>query len=795
MTTYSQADQPMRVETVLDEDVLLLEGLRGEEAVSEPFLFTLDLLSEDPEIDGEEILRSEMRVELGLAGGEVRSVHGVVRRFLQVGWVQDLVHYRVEIVPWIWFLSLGRDSRIFQEMDVLEIVEEVFGEAGYSAFDLRCTRSYEPREFTVQYRESDLAFVSRLLEDEGIFYFFEHSESGHTLVLADDMSAFKPCEGQPEARVHARATPEEDVVTELVREHAVHAGQVTLSDYDYLQPSMTLRSTVSGDEPEEVYDYPGRFDDLDAGDRRARLALERQEARRQTVRGSGTCRAFVSGTRFDLLDHLWRDANRSWALLEVRHRAKNAAYRAQDRDEGFDYRNEFVAIPHAVPYRPPRRTPKPVVQGAQTAQVVGPSGEKIWVDKHGRVKVHFHWDRLGSRDDKSSCWVRVSQNWAGKQWGGIFVPHIGQEVIVDFLEGDPDRPIITGRVYNAENPPPQELPSNQHKSIIEDDFGNEMVFDATPGDEHIRIYSPSHNSAVQIGKSVKVFSDSDFCEIMNGKKGLFTKGTQVGGFVGFKGDVELGGTLKVFAGTKTELSMSTSVSVSTGPSAKYSSGGEYRWNKDDFRQHSKGRSVLKSDEEVLVVGGGSGSTGLVEANSSGLTMQFAPNKKAFEVTSEAVRASMIAGLAVESLTAALVGAAFWERNRNSIIADIGFSALSGVLPAATSAAAQITDQLSKEPDELTRSAIHDDPKGRIKIHEDGVMIHALSGSQPNVAVALNNKSGGVLAAMGEKAVQIVAEKGDMDLTAKKKVNISGKGGVDVTGSGPVTIKGSQIKLG
>jgi len=334
MTTYSQADQPMRVETVLDEDVLLLEGLRGEEAVSEPFLFTLDLLSEDPEIDGEEILRSEMRVELGLAGGEVRSVHGVVRRFLQVGWVQDLVHYRVEIVPWIWFLSLGRDSRIFQEMDVLEIVEEVFGEAGYSAFDLRCTRSYEPREFTVQYRESDLAFVSRLLEDEGIFYFFEHSESGHTLVLADDMSAFKPCEGQPEARVHARATPEEDVVTELVREHAVHAGQVTLSDYDYLQPSMTLRSTVSGDEPEEVYDYPGHFDDLDAGDRRARLALERQEARRQTVRGSGTCRAFVSGTRFDLLDHLWRDANRSWALLEVRHRRRRSRlHRAQARND------------------------------------------------------------------------------------------------------------------------------------------------------------------------------------------------------------------------------------------------------------------------------------------------------------------------------------------------------------------------------------------------------------------------------------------------------------------------------
>lgn len=794
MSTYSQANQPIRVDTVLEEDVLLLESFSGEESVSAPFVFTLDLLSEDPDIDGDEILRSEMRIDVGLAEGEVRPIHGLVRRFLQVGWDQDLIHYRVELVPWIWFLSLRRDSRIFQEMDILAIVEEVFGEAGYSDFDIRCTRSYDEREFTVQYRESDLDFVSRLLEDEGIFYFFEHTESKHTLVLADDMSAFNPCEGQPEARVYADAVPDEDVVTEFVREHSVHSGQVTLSDYDYLQPSMTLRSTVAGDEPEEIYDYPGHFDDLDAGDVRARVALERQEARRQMVRGAGTCRAFVSGTRFDLLDHVWRDANQAWALLKVRHHARNASYRAEARGEGYDYRNEFVAIPHSVPYRPPRRTAKPVVKGAQTAEVVGPSGEKIWVDKHGRVKVHFHWDRLGSRDDDSSCWVRVSQNWAGKQWGGMFIPHIGQEVIVDFLEGDPDRPIITGRVYNAENPPPQELPANQHKSIIEDDFGNEMVFDATPGDEHIRIYSPSHHSAVQIGKSVKLFSDSDFVEIMNGKKGLFTKGVQVGGWVGFKGDAELGGTFKAFAGAKADLSLSTSVSVAAGPSAKYSSGGEYKWNKDDFQQHSKGRSVLKSDEEVVVVGGGASSTGLLEANSSGLTMQFAPNKKAFQVTSEAMRASAVAGLVVESLTAAVVGGAFWERNRDSIKADIGFTALAGVVPAVLSVAAQITDQLSKKPDELTRSAIHNDPKGRIRIHEDGVLIHALSGSQPNVAIALNNKSGGVLAAMGEKAVQIVADKGDMDLSAKGKVNIEGKKGIDVTGSGPVKIKGSQIQL-
>lgn len=769
MSTYSQANQPIRVDTVLEEDVLLLESFSGEEAVSAPFVFTLDLLSEDPDLDGDEILRSEMRIDVGLAEGEVRPIHGLVRRFLQVGWDQDLIHYRVELVPWIWFLSLRRDSRIFQEMDVLAIVEEVFGEAGYSDFDIRCTRSYDEREFTVQYRESDLDFVSRLLEDEGIFYFFEHTESKHTLVLADDVSAFSPCEGQPEARVYADAVPDEDVVTEFVREHSVHSGQVTLSDYDYLQPSMTLRSTVAGDEPEEIYDYPGHFDDLDAGDLRARVALERQEARRQMVRGAGTCRAFVSGTRFDLLDHVWRDANQTWALLKVRHHARNASYRAEARGEGYDYRNEFVAIPHSVPYRPPRRTAKPVVKGAQTAEVVGPSGEKIWVDKHGRVKVHFHWDRLGSRDDDSSCWVRVSQNWAGKQWGGMFIPHIGQEVIVDFLEGDPDRPIITGRVYNAENPPPQELPANQHKSIIEDDFGNEMVFDATPGDEHIRIRSPSHASSMELGKSFRLSTISDWISHVKGDSGYISEGAKVGGQIGFKGSVDLAGSISIFAGFKLDLEISEKIGLSAGPTFKWSKGQEYSAGAAPWTKHHSKRIILNSDEEIFLIGG-DGDQSVVDGDAKALTLQYGENPAAQQVKPNVLTKVAVVAGALSGITGSILATRAWQgldKKGETKQVHYGILGGGGLLGTLLPAAASLKERLSSVEVEKDFGTLHSPVHATVKLNDEGILLES---GKANVEV---KKDGNVNLTSGENS-NVVSKGRSVHAVADETVVLKGK---------------------
>lgn len=496
MATYTQAERPIAVSTVLGEDVLLLQGYSGEEGISTPFSFTLDLLSEDASIDAEQLLRSGVLVTTKLANGDERPMHGLISRFTQLGRQGDLVSYRAQMVPWLWFLSLASDCKVFQNLTVPEIVEQVFKSQGYSDFQIKCTKSYPKREFCVQYRETHLNFVSRLLEEEGIFYFFEHSDDKHMLILADSPSAVKPCPGQSAVRMALQEDREEDVVLGLQREHAVHTGKVTLRDYDYLQPSLKLEGSVAGNTADEVYEYPGNYTELGEGERYARLMLEEQEAWHLVVRGESTCRALRSGYRFDLKEHYRSDANGTYQLVSVQHTAHTGGYRSQDA-ESVRYRNSFLAIPHSVPFRPPRTAPRPVVQGSQTALVVGKSGEEIWVDNHGRVKIQFYWDRNGKKDENSSCWVRVASTWAGKNWGFIQIPRIGQEVIVDFIEGDPDRPIITGRVYNAEQTPPYALPANQTQSGVKsrssksggsDNF-NEIRFEDKKGSEQVVIHA------------------------------------------------------------------------------------------------------------------------------------------------------------------------------------------------------------------------------------------------------------------------------------------------------------------
>jgi len=494
MPRYTQAERPLRVDTVLGADVLLLHAYAGREAVSAPFHFDVDLLSEDPALSAADLLRTEMLITVFTPSGEKRYVHGLVKSFTELHRREDFTHYRAEVVPWLWFLSLTRDCRIFQRMTVLDIVEQVFGDLGYSDFDVRCTRSYPEREYCVQYRETCLAFVSRLLEEEGIFYFFEHTDSGHTMVLADDNTAFRPCPTQATGRMASEAAPDEDVVTSLERRHSVHQGVVTLQDYDFLQPTLRLLSQSTGEDGEEVYDYPGKYTVLDEGERYTRLLLEERELHGETIRGDSTCRGFESGYRFALTEHHRPDTNTDYVLVEVRHRANAGDFRSWDSPE-LDYRNDFVAVPHAVPYRPPVVTPKPMIRGTQPALVVGPSGEGVYVDSHGRIKGQFYWDREGQRDENSSCWIRVATPWAGKSWGAITLPRIGNEVVVGFEEGDPDRPLVVGSVYNAEQTPPFGLPDADiqmgMKSRSSPGGGgyNEITMTDTAGEEMITIHA------------------------------------------------------------------------------------------------------------------------------------------------------------------------------------------------------------------------------------------------------------------------------------------------------------------
>ncbi len=524
MAKYSQANRPILVETALPMDELLLEGISGTEAVSTPFGYTLDLLSENPSVAAAKVLRTPICVTIKGVGGE-RLIHGMVRSFTQLGRSEELTSYRAEVVPWLWFLSLSTDCKIFQNLSVPEIVEQVFTGLGYKDFQLKLVKTYPKRIFCVQYRETHLNFVSRLLEEEGIFYFFEHAKGRHVLMLADDNSAVKPCPGQESARLvtTAGAWQDEDVVLACECEDAVHTGKVTLRDYDPQQPALQLESSVAGSQPEECYSYPGKYAALDEGERYARLQLEAEEARYRVVRGTGTCRAFQSGYRFDLKEHYRKDANQPYMLLELRHTARAGDYRSWE-SASIDYENDFLAIPHSVPFRPLQVAQKPRVWGSQTALVVGKGGEEIWTDKHGRVKVQFYWDRLGKKDENSSCWIRVSSVWAGKGWGGVQIPRMGQEVVVEFLEGDPDLPIITGRVYNAEQVPPYGLPANQTQSGIKsrsskgggtDNF-NEIRLEDKKGGEEVYIHAEKdknevveHDNAESIGHDEKIDVGND----------------------------------------------------------------------------------------------------------------------------------------------------------------------------------------------------------------------------------------------------------------------------------------------
>ncbi len=504
MPKYTQAHRPLRITTPLGPDELLLLGFTGQESISRPFLFELELMSENHEIDPNDVLRKSATVTLVLPDGSERHINGVISRFAQGGARADLALYRAELVAWFWFLSRSRDSKVFQNLSVLEIIEQVFKSRGYRDFAIRCAGNYPAREYCVQYNESDLDFVSRLLESEGIFYFFEHTDSKHTLVLADRSSTLEPCPGTPTARVAEQAPRDEDVITSLLREDSVFVGKMTLRDYDADQPGLTLSSSISGPGQGEIYEYqPVIFTDLAEGDRYARIRLEAEEARQRLIRGEGTCRAFLPGYRVDVERHYRKDMNGTYLITAVQHAARTSEFRTWD-EAPFDYSNKFVGIPFDIPFRPRATTPKPVMRGSQTAVVVGKAGEEIWTDKYGRVKVQFHWDRDGKKDENSSCWMRVSSLWAGKGWGAIALPRIGQEVIVDFIEGDVDRPIIVGSVYNADQMQPYTFPADQTQSGIKshsskggsaDNF-NELRFEDKKGYELVYLHAEKDEQVV-----------------------------------------------------------------------------------------------------------------------------------------------------------------------------------------------------------------------------------------------------------------------------------------------------------
>ncbi len=463
--------------------------LRASEGLSELYEAVVDLATDDLHATPDSML--EKLCAIGLArGGHVRRICGLVRQVDDLGSTDRARLARVHVVPDLWRLSQRVNSRIFQHKSARDIVKEVLRDAGAYTGTLRdeTTGTYPEREYCVQYHESDLAFVMRLLEDEGIGFYFAHDGETEALVLVDDARSFHPAATMDGGEVPVMGPGTETASLETVRRfdwgRLMAPTGVTLRDYDFTHPSAWVsvtRSQPSAPGTREVYDYPARYTINEYSSRvynkhdGARLAQVRNQEHRtweRTGRGRGNVTAFTPGYTFALGDHGRGELNRRYVVTHVEHfGVAPEALRETHLDEMPDaprdrYHNTFAVIDASGPYRPRRVTPRPIVHGSQTARVVGPPGEEIHVDEHGRIKVQFHWDRLGDYDDRSSCWIRVSQAWGGGQWGFVFVPRIGMEVIVTFLEGDPDRPMITGCVYNAESTPPYPLPEAKTKSVL-----------------------------------------------------------------------------------------------------------------------------------------------------------------------------------------------------------------------------------------------------------------------------------------------------------------------------------------
>lgn len=529
-TVTTQDRRLLSIATPLGKDFLLINRLTANEGLSQLFSFEVELLHEENDpgftptpVDVKSILGQAVTVSIEQRDKTTRAFSGIVNHFSQGNRNVRFSYYYATIVPHVWILTQNIQSRIFQNTNVPDILRQIF-----RGFDVsyQIQGRYDPRNYCVQYRESDFDFVSRLMEEEGIYYFFEHSGGQHKMVIADTPQSHPDCPSKSDIPFGLQVPSNIDFISSIKRwqnDHKLQTGKVTFWDYNFQLPTNRLDAAqpsvfVVGDNQKlEIYEYPGgyarKYDGIAAAggvnvgdlqnvfpdkERTAKNMMESLDVQYETATGIADCSSMTAGYRFTFFNHPTSEVNGKYIITSITHETEqNPTYVTDDIVEQ-PYSNNFTCIGFGEgqpAFRPSRKTPKPIIYGSQTAVVVGPAGEEIFTDKYGRVKVQFHWDREGKVDASSSCWVRVAQPWASNKWGTMFIPRIGMEVVVHFLEGDPDQPIITGCVYNPETMPPYTLPDEKTKSTIKSNSSkggngfNEFRFEDKKGSEQIFIHA------------------------------------------------------------------------------------------------------------------------------------------------------------------------------------------------------------------------------------------------------------------------------------------------------------------
>lgn len=537
-------------------DTFQVVDLSGAEAISEAFAYDLQLASSSASIDFSKILGQPAAITISLPSGTPQYFHGIVTSFRQGAQEKTgSTTYYARLEPWFALLRMNVQQRIFQNQSALQIVKSIFSDLNLSDFKDSTTGSYTAREYCVQYGETTFAFISRLLESEGIFYFFTHAADAHTMVLADDASAFVALGSDATLQFSpsGRSWEQMDALLEGSLRQQMVAASVSSDDFNFVTPTTDLFSKTAGSSSGafsnvlSVYHYPGLFQAKDAGETATGLMLTSLEADQQQLTGSSQNRLFHAGYKFTLAGHYRSDANADYVLRSVEHH-----YTLQDNV----YSNQFVAFPSSMQFRPPMATPRPIIPGVQTAIVTGKSGEEIWTDQYGRIKLKFHWDQSSAQDDTSSCWVRVAQGWAGQQWGSIYLPRVGQEVVVQFLDGNPDRPMVTGCVYNGQQTVPYALPANQTRSTVKSSSSkgnsgyNELCFEDKAGSEEIYLQAQKdlnitvlndQTSTITNNRTTTVSQKNDSLTVSQGNRSIAVSQGNETHTVGGKRDVTVTG--------------------------------------------------------------------------------------------------------------------------------------------------------------------------------------------------------------------------------------------------------------
>jgi type VI secretion system VgrG family protein len=819
MQTYVERKHFSFFSKALSEDTFGVVKFSGRQAISQPYEFTITLSAHDSDIDLKGVLRNPATLII-LGGAGVIPISGVLRSFEQLHEANQRVFYRAVLVPKLWYLSLYRENRLFLNKSVPQILEEVLKQSGLTSadYELKLTRSYPAWEYVCQYAESNLDFISRWMEREGIYYFFRQTPNGEKLVITDNLSVHENIAGESTLSYTPAAglMPEhEEIVTGFVCQQNVLPKKVILKDYNYRKPSLDVRAEaeIDANGREEVYIYGEHFKDPSQGKELASIRAGEFLCRETMYYGQATSPQLAPGFLFELARHYRGSYNCKYLVTEVEHHGLETGVLLAglgDEEAGAQpgYSNTFVCIPSSVQFRPERKTPRPRINGTMNAVVDSAGdGSTAELDNQGRYKVILPFDLSGRSGGKASRWVRMAQPYSGSDYGMHFPLHKGAEVLLTFIDGDIDRPIISGAVPNPNTQSPV-TNANQTKSVIRDKFGNEIIMDATPGDEHIRLYSPHHKTKLELGKSGHFFTESDHSTAYLGNEYDWGVGGKYSFFFGPSAQLNSGLLTAITIALNNNVNFGGTHQIDVGYNLGYSAGPRFQIA-GDVSSVSKTHNVVSAKEILCLIGGAAmqpepgrpDNTSIICADEEKIRLSVGRKKQAIEPSLDKGDKGLLAAITAVSLLSALLATdpAHGTKRKNLVISSAVFLGLSAALAGGFGYKRYRADESSEKVKAIAEER---NPAAKIEIKREGDININSNGKQVvpeyknRIVLSTGkegdpNQTGTTLALVGNVLRMESKSHGKVESTMDVRTHPSGLTTFRIFGKGQVRIETEQ----